>query len=110
MRVKHAVIAAASGAALALGAPATAHAAPSLTSQIAQELRGDLGDLQDIDVVQVDLDGELINIEVDNLNVEALNDVVVEVLNDLDIDIQDVDVDVDILNDSVVVVDVEILD
>jgi hypothetical protein len=133
MRMKQALVAAASGVTLVLAGPATGAfaAGPELKSEIAQELRGDLGDLGDVNVLEIDLsdleiniqdvlndidvddvievNGDVIEIDVDNLNVVALNDIVVEVLNDLDVNIEDVDVDVDI-EDNVVVVDVEILD
>jgi hypothetical protein len=110
MRMKHALVAAASGLTLVLAGPATGASAvgPELRSQIAQELRGDLGDLGDVELVAIDFHGGLVNIEdvvvnVENINIEALNDIVVNVLNDVNVNIQNIDVDVNI-EDNVVVV------
>ncbi len=93
-------------AGLGLATAAPASAAPTLINQIAQDLRGDLPLLRDVDLVIIDLGGgRLINIDVDELTVVELNNVVIEILNDLDINIQDINIDVDI-TDNVVIIDV----
>jgi hypothetical protein len=56
----------------------------------------------------INVNGQLINVEdvvvnVENINIEALNDIVVNVLNDVNVNIQNIDVDVNI-EDNVVVV------
>jgi hypothetical protein len=92
-------------AGLGLATAAPASAAPSLTNQIRQDV-GNLALLDDVDLVVVDLGGgQLVNIEVDNINVVALNNIVVQVLNNVNVNIQDINIDVDI-EDNVLIIDV----
>jgi hypothetical protein len=92
-------------AGLGLATAAPASAAPSLSQQISQDLGRTLPRLSDVDLVVIDIGGQLINVQVDDLTVVALNNVVVEILNNVDVDIRDINVDVNI-EDNVVFVDV----
>ena len=88
-------------AGLGLVTATPASAAPTLVNQISQQLRGDLALLNDVNAVIVN--GQLINVDVDNLTVVALNNIVIDVIDDVNVNIQDVTVDVDIVGNTVIV-------
>ena len=93
-------------AGLGLATAAPASAAPTVTNQISQDLRGQLALLDDVDLVVVNLDGvQLISVVVDDINVVALNNIVVQALNNINVNVQNIDVDVDI-EDNVLIIDI----
>jgi hypothetical protein len=110
MLVRKAVVAAsittlmAGGLGLAAAAPASA--APSVTQVVTSQDVGNLTLLRNVDVVVVDLgDGQLINIEVQNLTLVALNNIVAQVLNNVNVNVEDINIDVDITR-NVLIIDV----
>ena len=87
-------------AGLGLATAAPAAAAPSVADQVRQDV-GDLALLRNVDVVLIEVDGRLINVEVQNLNIVALNNI----LNNVVVNVEDINIDVDITR-NVLIIDV----
>ena len=78
-------------AGLGFAAAAPASAAPTLVTQITQDLGGQLRLLRNVNQLVINLpDGGVINVDVNNLTVVALNNI----LNNLTVTIQNIDVNI----------------